>query len=155
VTSARALAGVAVALLAAGCAAPVEPLRALAADPRLLVGDVPDVSSVTPDVEVRLVSHLIFWVPTDGQPPTLEDAVAEALRRGRGDVLLNATVERVGWYVPIVYGEYGWIVRGDVMRLRDHRPHRFDLPLEEDADEPALPSPRPRERPADAPSVPE
>jgi len=149
-TSALALAGLATALLA-GCAAPVEPLRALASDPRLLVGDVPDARSVTPDVEVRLVSHLIFWVPTDGQPPTLEEVVKEVLERGRGDVLLNATVERVAWYVPIVYGEYGWVVRGDVVRLRDSRPHRFDLPLAEDADEPTLPVPEPRERPADSP----
>jgi hypothetical protein len=147
-TSARTLAGLAAALLA-GCATPVEPLRALAADPRLLVGDVPDARSVTPDVEVRLMSHLIFWIPTDGQPPTLEEAVSEALERGRGDVLLNATVERVGWYVPIVYGEYGWIVRGDVVRLRDRRPHRFDLLLESDAVAPLVPEPH--ERPAFAP----
>lgn len=148
------LAGLAAALLA-GCATPpIEPLRALAADPRLLVGDVPDARSVTPDVEVRQVSHLIFWVPTDGQPPTLEEVVSEALERGRGDVLLNATVERVAWYVPIVYGEYGWVVRGDVVRLRDRRPHRFDLPLGEDADEPTLPAPEPHERPADAPPGP-
>lgn len=149
-TSVRALPWLAFALLA-GCATPIEPLRVLAADPRLLVGDVPDARSVTPDVEVRRVSHVIFWVPTDGQPPTLEEAVGEALERGRGDVLLNATVERVAWYVPIVYGEYGWIVRGDVVRLRDSRPHRFDLPLESDADEPASPAPEPHERPADAP----
>jgi hypothetical protein len=148
-TAARALSALVAAVLAAGCATPPgEPLRALAADPRLLVGDVPDARSVTRGVEARVVSHLIFWVPTDGQPPTLEQAVTEALELGRGDVLLNATVDRVAWYVPIVYGEYGWVVRGDVVRLRDRRPHRFDLEPEA---APALPEPVPHERPASPP----
>jgi hypothetical protein len=151
--TARAAVALVAGLLAAGCAAPVDPLRAIGVDPRLLVGEVPDARSVTRDVEVRVVSHVIFWVPTDGQPPTLEEAVNEALDRGRGDVLLNATVERVAWYVPLVYGEYGWVVRGDVVRLRDRRPHRADLEPEPEADS-ALPEPVPHERPATAPPGP-
>jgi hypothetical protein len=150
--TARVVLGLVASVLVAGCATPPsEPLRALAADPRLLVGDVPDAASVVREVEVRVVSHLIFWVPTDGQPPTLEQAVGEALARGRGDVLLNATVDRVAWYVPLVYGEYGWVVRGDVVRLRDRRPPGLDEGPEED---PVLPEPVPHERPASAPSTP-
>jgi hypothetical protein len=101
-------------------------------------------------VEVREVSHLIFWVPTDGQPPTLEQAVYEALDRGRGDVLTNASVERVAWYVPFVYGEYGWIVRGDVVRLHEPRPPQFDIDRpSDDADADDAP-PDPRARPGSA-----
>lgn len=148
----RGLAGAVLAacVLAAGCAAPrAEPLRAIGSDPRLLVGEVPAAHSVTRNVEVREVSHVIVWVPTDGQPPTLEHAISEAIERGRGDVLVNATVERVAWYVPLLYGEYGWVVRGDVVRLRDRRPHRFDL----EAAEPP-PAPEPGERPASPPPGP-
>jgi hypothetical protein len=150
---ARAVAGAAAWLLLAGCATPSEPIRALAADPRLLAGDLPDARSVIRDVEVRVVSHVIFWVPTSGQPPTVEEALAEALDRGRGDVLLNATVDRVAWYVPLLYGEYGWVVRGDVVRLRDRRPHPFDVePGSGDAA--GLPAPVPHERPAAPPPGP-
>jgi hypothetical protein len=146
----------ALALLAAlfcGCASPSEPFATLAAGPRLLAGDVPEAATVAHGVEVKQVSHLIFWVPTDGQPPTLEQAVNEALERGRGHLLVNATVERVAWYVPFVYGEYGWIVRGDVVRLHDPRPRKFDTdlaPHDADADGDA-PAPDPRDRPAEAP----
>ena len=151
---ARAAACIVAWVLVAGCATPPsEPLRALAPDPRLLAGDLPDVRSIVRGVEVRYVSHLIFWVPTDGQPPTLEEAISEALERGRGDVLLNATVDRVAWYVPFLYGEYGWVVRGDVVRLSDRRPHRFDIePGPEGAA--GVPAPAPHERPASPPPGP-
>ena len=28
----------------------------------------------------------------------------------------------IAWYVPLLYGEYGWLVRGDVVRLRKPPP---------------------------------
>jgi hypothetical protein len=137
----------------AGCTSPAEPFGTLLPGPRILAGAVPETATIVHGIEVREVSHLIFWIPTDGQPPTLEQAVAEALERGRGDVLTNASVERVAWYVPFVYGEYGWIVRGDVVRLHDPRPRKFDTdlaPHDADADGDA-PAPDPRDRPAEAP----
>jgi hypothetical protein len=151
-TSRRARAALAaaagLALAASGCAGNVEPFSALAVDPRLLAGDIPDALGISRTVEVRHVTHLIFWVPSDGQPPTLEKAVTKALERGRGDVLVNATIERVAWYVPILYGEYGWVVRGDVVRLRSRHADRFDTPLEPDAAESEITAPEPHERPA-------
>jgi hypothetical protein len=146
----RVCAELAAAALVAGCAGSADRLSTLAAEPRLLVGHLPEATTVSRAVEVRDVSHVIFWVPTDGQPPTVEDAVAEALNRGHGDVLVNVTVERVAWYVPILYGEYGWIVRGDVVRLRDRRAERIDLEAEP-APDAAVPAPEPHERPASAP----
>jgi hypothetical protein len=106
-------------LLLAGCAAPAgPPFTVLGTDARLLIGDAPRADLVTRGIEVRRVSHLIFWVPTKSQEPTVMDAVGEALSRGNGDLLVNASVRRVAWYVPFLYGEYGWVVRGDVVRLR-------------------------------------
>ena len=133
------------AALLAGCATPSEPFATLAAGQRLLAGDVPDAATVVHGIEVRKVSHVIFWIPSDGQPPTLEEAIYEAVDHGRGDVLVNASVERVAWYVPLVYGEYGWIVRGDVVRLHNPRPRRFDADAPHDAGvDDAAPDPRDR-----------
>jgi hypothetical protein len=106
-------------LLLAGCAAPAgPPFSVLADDAGLLIGDAPRADLVTRGIEVRRVSHVIFWVPTSAQEPTVMEAVGEALARGNGDLLINASVSRVAWYVPLLYGEYGWVVRGDVVRLR-------------------------------------
>jgi hypothetical protein len=80
------------------------------------------VAGITRDVEARVVTHFIAWVPSRPLGPTLSDAVAEALERGNGDVLVNASAQRVAWYVPLLYGEYGWVVRGDVLRLRHPPP---------------------------------
>ena len=110
-------------LLLAGCAAPTgPPFTVLASDARLLIGDVPRADLVTRGIEVRRVSHVIFWVPTRSQEPTVMEAVGEALERGNGHILVNASVRRIAWYVPLLYGEYGWVVRGDVVRLRYDRP---------------------------------
>lgn|GEM_PF-1751414 len=163
-TAARATLAALLATGALGCAAPGPPFSALALDARLLAGDLPDDATVVRDVEVRALTHVLLWIPTDGQPRTLESALDEALDRGRGDVLVNATVERVAWYVPLLYGEYGWIVRGDVVALRPPaRPSQLapdaenepDAYEREDAEEaPALPEPAPHERPAEAPPEP-
>jgi hypothetical protein len=110
----------AAAFLGAGCAAaPVAP--ALVLDSQAFPKDA-EVAGVARDVEARVVNHFIFWVPTRTLGPSLSEAVAEALERGNGHVLTNARVERIAWYVPLLYGEYGWLVRGDVVRLRKPPP---------------------------------
>ena len=107
---------VSAALLGAGCAGPpVYPTLVL--DAQSLPKDA-EVDGVTRDVEARVVNHIVFWVPTRTLGPTLSQAVAEALARGNGQVLTNASARRIAWYVPLLYGEYGWVVRGDVVRLR-------------------------------------
>jgi hypothetical protein len=137
---AAALAGASLAL--AGCAAPAgPPFTALATDARLLIGDAPRADLVTRGIEVRRVSHVIFWVPTSSREPTVMEAVGEALWRGNGHLLVNASVRRVAWYVPFLYGEYGWVVRGDVVRLRYPRTGDVD------------PAPDPEERPGAAPGM--
>lgn len=70
-------------------------------------------------VEVEIRAHTILWVPTRTDPPTLEEAVSEALRRGRGNLLVNAVVDHWWWYVPPFYGQEGWRVVGDVVRTHE------------------------------------
>lgn len=72
----------------------------------------------TPDVEVVLLSQTFLWIPTRTDPPTLEEAIEEALRRGRGDLLVDAEVDRLFFAFPLLYGQEGWRVRGDVVRTR-------------------------------------
>jgi hypothetical protein len=139
-------------LLLAGCAAAPAgpPFTVLATDARMLIGDVPRADLVTRGIEVRRVSHVIFWVPTTPQAPTVREAVDAALARGKGDLLVNASVKRVAWYVPLLYGEYGWIVLGDVVRLRGER---YDLagPPREPRSGDFAPEADPGERPGAAP----
>jgi hypothetical protein len=71
-------------------------------------------------VEAEVDNHFIFWVPTRPDPARLEDAIAKALYRGNGDVLTDASVQYWSWYIPFLYGEEGWRIRGDVVRTRKY-----------------------------------
>lgn len=115
----RSAALAAAALLGAGCAGG-PPISSIVVDAQDVPKDA-EVVGVTRDVEVRVVNHIVFWVPTRTNGPSLAEAVDEALERGNGQVLTNASARRIAWYVPLVYGEYGWELRGDVLRLR--KPH--------------------------------
>jgi len=63
------------------------------------------------------VQHIIFLFPTGG-PPTLEGALDEALEKGGGDIMTDAVVYSWSWYIPYVYGQTGWSVKGDVVKTR-------------------------------------
>jgi len=116
----RSAALAAAALLGAGCAGgPL--ISSIVVDAQDVPKDA-EVVGVTRDVEVRVVNHIVFWVPTRTNGPSLAEAVDEARERGNGQVLTNASARRIAWYVPLVYGEYGWEVRGDVLRLRKPPP---------------------------------
>jgi hypothetical protein len=69
------------------------------------------------NVEGRDVSHIIILFPTKANP-SLEDALNDALEKGGGDVMTDATVHSWSWYIPYIYGQAGWKVRGDVVRTR-------------------------------------
>lgn len=105
------------ALLAApGCA--TQPLRftALSSEAFPALGYAAAESETVPNVSATVRSHTIFWIPTNTRTPTLQDAVDRALERGGGDLLVNAEVEHWWVFVPFLYGQEGWTVRGDVVR---------------------------------------
>ncbi len=58
-----------------------------------------------------------------GDYPTLESAIDDALIKGDGDLMINASIKSWGWYIPLIYGEEGWSVTGNVVNTRR------DLPL--------------------------
>ena len=70
-------------------------------------------------VEGRDVSHIIFIIPTKANP-SFEDAVNNALEKADGDLLTDAVVYSWSWYIPYIYGQSGWRVKGDVVKTRKH-----------------------------------
>ena len=70
-------------------------------------------------IEGKDVQHIIIFIPTSG-PPTLEGALDDALEKGGGDVITDAVVIFNGWYIPYIYGQNSWIVKGDVVKTRKY-----------------------------------
>ena len=63
------------------------------------------------------VQHMIIFIPTSG-PPTLEGAMDDAFEKGGGDVMTDAVIKSWAWYIPYIYGQAGWEVKGDVVKTR-------------------------------------
>ena len=97
---ALALAGLAL-LLAGGAGCATEHMRfaALSSQQVPALGYPLEGSRVVPDVASEVRSHTIFWIPTNTDAPTLQDAVDGALRRGGviGDVVAHIAA-------PLQYG---------------------------------------------------
>ncbi|MCX7044616.1 MAG: hypothetical protein NTX50_03885 [Candidatus Sumerlaeota bacterium] len=64
------------------------------------------------------ISHIIIFVPTKSQP-NLKEAMDEAIESRAGDTLMNAKIYYRYWYIPLIYGQDGWTVKGDVVSTRD------------------------------------
>jgi len=106
---------------ASGCALQTVPhgrFAALSTQPAPVLGFQMDGAPITRDVEVVVLSQTFLWIPTRTDPPTLAEAIAEALRRGNGNLLVDAEIDRLFFAVPLFYAQEGWRVRGDVMRSR-------------------------------------
>ena len=69
-------------------------------------------------VEGESETRHYLWIPTSPSPPRLEDALAEAIQSGSGDLLIDADVEYTWWMIPWIYGVERWTVRGDALRSR-------------------------------------
>lgn len=73
------------------------------------------------DVEAEVMTQTLLWIPTNTKSPTLQDAVDAALKRGGGNLLVDAEVQHWWVLVPFVYGQEGWRVRGDVVQSTERR----------------------------------
>lgn len=65
------------------------------------------------------ITHIIFFFPVGG-PPTLEAALDDAFEKGGGDVMTDAVISSWFFWVPYLYGQYGWKVEGDVVKTRSN-----------------------------------
>ena len=61
--------------------------------------------------------HIVCIIPIGGVP-TLEGAIDDALEKGAGDVVTDAVISAWSWYIPYIYGQSGWAVKGDVVKTR-------------------------------------
>jgi hypothetical protein len=117
----QALAAAVTLLAAAGCAIQTVPhgrFAALTTESVPSLGYQLDGAQRIRDVEAVVLSQHFLWVPTRTEPPTLAEAVADALHRGNGDLLVDVEVDRIFFAIPLFYGQEGWRVRGDVIRAR-------------------------------------
>lgn len=60
----------------------------------------------------------IFVVPTGY--PTIEDALEDALEKGKGDLLRDAVIDLQEWGIPLVYEQECWIAEGTIFKV--HQP---------------------------------
>jgi hypothetical protein len=102
-----------------GCATTHTRFEALSTQQVPFIGYQLEGARRTPDVVAEVMTQTILWIPTNTESPTLQDAVDAALKRGDGDVLVDAEVEHWWVFVPFLYGQEGWRVRGDVIRSRN------------------------------------
>ncbi len=56
--------------------------------------------------------YIISFIPTSGLPQ-LDQAIDNALENKRANILLDAVVEYSDFYLPLIYGERCWSVKGD------------------------------------------
>jgi hypothetical protein len=61
--------------------------------------------------------HLILLFPTKGNV-TLKGALDDAMAKGNGDVMTDVTIQQWFWWIPYIYGNGGWEVKGDVVKTR-------------------------------------
>lgn len=62
--------------------------------------------------------HIILWFSTG--TPTVAAALNDVSRKTDTDLLTNASIEYSEWYIPLIYGQKAWIVRGDAVKTRDN-----------------------------------
>ncbi|MDF0673694.1 MAG: hypothetical protein P0120_05035 [Nitrospira sp.] len=62
-------------------------------------------------------THIILFIPTKGNI-TLKGAMDDAMAKGKGDVMTDVTIKTWFWWIPYIYGNGGWEVKGDVVRTR-------------------------------------
>ena len=70
-------------------------------------------------VEGKDVLHLICIFPTKGNV-TIEEAMDNALDQGQGDIMSDVVIKSWSFYVPYIYGQQGWSVKGDVVKTRNN-----------------------------------
>lgn len=68
------------------------------------------------NVEGEDMAHMIIFFPTGN--PKLEEALNDAFRHSDTDVMTDVTVKSWAWWIPYVYGNMGWSVKGDAIRTR-------------------------------------
>ena len=75
-------------------------------------------SEIIRNVEGKDRAHTIIAFPTKTNP-NMFGAVTDALSQHEGDAMINVSVESFFWWIPYIYGQHGWRVKGDVLKIKD------------------------------------
>ena len=67
-------------------------------------------------VEGEEMKPIIVFIPLG--IPHLEDAVDDALESSGGDFMTDVAVHSSWWYIPYIYGQQKWVVRGTVWKMK-------------------------------------
>jgi hypothetical protein len=62
----------------------------------------------------KAYKHIIIIIPTG--MPNMEEAIDAALDEHEGDYLTNAKISYLFWFIPYIYGQFGYKVEGDVWK---------------------------------------
>ena len=68
------------------------------------------------NVEGDDTAHIIIFIPTGN--PNLKTAMDNALEKGGGDVMTDVRIDNSFFYIPYIYGQVSWTVKGDVVKTR-------------------------------------
>lgn len=68
-------------------------------------------------IQGKDVQHIILFIPF-GSAPTLEGALDDAFEKGGGDVMTDAVVKTYFVWIPLLYAQSAWVVKGDVVKTR-------------------------------------
>lgn len=68
------------------------------------------------NVEGEDITHMIIIFPTG--IPKITGALNDAFSKTDTDVMTNVNLSQTSWYIPYIYGQQGWTVKGDAVKTR-------------------------------------
>jgi len=63
------------------------------------------------------IKQIFLIVPTGRAD--IEEAIDDALDKAGGDLLVDAVVYWKYWYIPLIYGQFGFKVTGNVVKTKE------------------------------------
>ena len=70
------------------------------------------------NIEGKDTAHTIIIVPTG--IPKLSEALNNAFEKSDTDIMTDVNVKKQEWYIPYIYGQSSWIVKGDAIKTRNN-----------------------------------
>lgn len=70
------------------------------------------------NIEGKDTAHTIIIVPTG--IPKLSEALNNAFEKSDTDIMTDVNVKTQWWYIPYIYGQSSWIVKGDAIKTRNN-----------------------------------
>ena len=68
-----------------------------------------------PRVRGEDLATIIFFFPTG--KADIKNAVDRAIEKGGGDLLVDGVISQECWYIPLLFGQCGYVVEGTPVRL--------------------------------------